>query len=1672
MRTMGSILGKFPRTVAEKWVEHLSTQSTQTKLQPFQAFVNWLGERKEVWQQMVVAQMSVDGDEFCMFGGGDSGDDRNNGGDVTLRKCFGCGKTGHIRRDCPDKKRQKQPPSHTPKSRPPTQVKLFWCALHKGEPGRMCYSESCQGLRKVNADERVKLLKENKDCEHCCGDHLSSNCQRANRVCGGGKSNRGCAKNHNLHELFCVQAKVFAVHSLAANGDVSTVILLLMNVQTAKKNVSSVVFFDSGCTSNFIRDEFAKICGFRGEEKTLSVTTLGGVVNDYKRVIEYHCQLRDVNGVFREFTAYGMNNITGDVSKIGSEKLKRLFPYTSKETLRQVERGSTVDVLIGLGHPSWHPERVEKAPGDGDFWIYRGIFGMCVGGRHPNVREDTRRNQCLFHVTHEFCGLIQQTLPSVSHELEFCPRRIYGPMKKEENQVRSALRPEATVFVPNQTTQVMSVDEVEEGSVTGILDTVVSEVVVSNTQRKESTKNEVVCSVCCATFTSPFTNENLFFEAEALGTKVEPLCGACKCSKCPVPGSLYTFQEQREYDVINDNLFRKGDEKRWYTPYPWKTGRDALPKNEKSAYKSLLSLERIAAANPEKGKALREQVNEMISSGTAIPISPEKLNAWKGPYHFLPIVLVKGKKRYRVCFDAARSQCGFPPFNKHLYKGPDRFLNDLLGVLLGFRNGRVGAVADLSKFHNQVFLVEEDVFMQLFYWRENPTLTAQVFAVRCNNFGVVSANCIATCALRKSADRFASVYPAESEDVKKQTYVDDALVADLGDKEIRVKTERIDEICADAGMRNKGWVYSGELTADLSICGDAGEDNMVLGIGWSPGPDEFVFRVTLHFKIGDEDVDVASLLEFDAIKDVILTRRVLSSNIARIFDPVGFLCPVLLKGKLLMRELWSYKELGWDDSIPAEIASKWICFLRSLLKLSEVRFPRSLWPKDEVVGLPTLIIFSDGSASAFGAAAYIRWKLTDGTYWSRLIMAKCKIAPKDILSIPRMEINGSVVGNRMKMFLLKETNLEFETVYQFVDSSTVLGYVQKEYGVFDPYEGIRIAEIQSTNVFVGEQLKGWGWVPGEHNPADWCTKPREVEELYEGGFWECGPEFLRQEKSQWPIKFTFKKDLDGMRKKITVDCHFLQLNLMEHYIQKIVSKCGSWKKMVRVLAWWLRVLVNKGTFASDVLVAKELELSKNLLLKFAQRDIAHQLKQAVSGKGPYRKLAPCEDKSTGLIRVGNRMKIHVPFTFDHKLPVIIPYQHRITKLIMREAHQFSHSGQDGTLSRFRSSGYWTTRGGQLAKKMKHECIPCRKEDRKTIQQPMGDLPEERLNQLVAWACCQLDLFGPFNCRSDINTRSKKKTWGLIIEDSNSGAVYIDIVQDYSASAVLLTLKRFGALRGWPGVVSTDPGSQLESASGILERWWKTMERTLREFGSSKNFQWKISPADSPWRQGKAERRIGVVKKLLRLSIGDSILTPVELQTTFFEISNICNERPLGLSKPREDGSYVLITPNQLMLGRSSNIVPDDANIAENLPFRDRYRMVKHVSDAFWHRWCTYVSPALVVRQRWHEKSRNLQMGDLVMICDSSKIKSKYKLGIVDDITVSDDGVVRSTTVRYCNIQSNPNGEDRVSVVRVTRSVQRLVLIMPVEEMSSPVNVEEHEQCVKCVVRCESGGVEI
>ena len=295
-----------------------------------------------------------------------------------------------------------------------------------------------------------------------------------------------------------------------------------------------------------------------------------------------------------------------------------------------------------------------------------------------------------------------QPASNVSHELEYCPKRVVPYVHKagfcEESLLGQSVcnysRSVETEVLENASLTVDLPDSEEAASNSS--DSSGSSTLVSNVDAQEQ---------CHATKTSVIQSEELFFRSEALGTTVEPQCGSCKCTNCPVPGSKYSFQEQKQYDIIQKNLQYNALERRWYTIYPWLYPRSTLPKNNRIAYQSLCTLERkLSQMSQESANEFCLQIEGMIERGSAVLLTDEVLEAWDGDFYYLPIVGVKGKdnKSTRLCFDASRRQGGYPSMNECLCKGPNRFLNNLLAVLLGFRNGRVGCVANISKFHNQV----------------------------------------------------------------------------------------------------------------------------------------------------------------------------------------------------------------------------------------------------------------------------------------------------------------------------------------------------------------------------------------------------------------------------------------------------------------------------------------------------------------------------------------------------------------------------------------------------------------------------------------------------------------------------------------------------------------------------------------------------------------------------------------------------------------------------------------------------------------------------------------------------------------------------------------------------------------------------------------------------------
>ena len=347
-----------------------------------------------------------------------------------------------------------------------------------------------------------------------------------------------------------------------------------------------------------------------------------------------------------------------------------------------------------------------------------------------------------------------------------------------------------------------------------------------------------------------------------------------------------------------------------------------------------------------------------------------------------------------------------------------------------------------------------------------------------------------------------------------------------------------------------------------------------------------------------------------------------------------------------------------------------------------------------------------------------------------------------------------------------------------------------------------------------------------------------------------------------------------------------------------------------------------------------MRVAKIVWIKYVQLLLRKSLEDSVTvagGKkkinGPFKKMSPNQDKFV-VCRIGSRLKEFTPFTEYHKPAMLLPRDSRYTELLMVKAHNKGHVCVVGTVATFRMAGFWTTQAGRLAKKVRTSCVFCQYLDHQPINQKIGTFPKQSFVNPLAWGDVELDFMGPYICRSDV------------IEDVNSGAVYCDVMLDYSTEAVILMLKKFSAVNDWPSWMTSDPGSQLESAAGILTLWWTDWKGSLLSLARRQSFSWEISPADSPWRQGKVERRIRVIKMLIRVAVGESKLSLLEMQTVIFEAANLLNERPLGVSKKvQADETYLILMPNCLLMRRATNRPISDVFMESKLTKSQRFKLV-------------------------------------------------------------------------------------------------------------------------------------
>jgi hypothetical protein len=328
---------------------------------------------------------------------------------------------------------------------------------------------------------------------------------------------------------------------------------------------------------------------------------------------------------------------------------------------------------------------------------------------------------------------------------------------------------------------------------------------------------------------------------------------------------------------------------------------------------------------------------------------------------------------------------------------------------------------------------------------------------------------------------------------------------------------------------------------ETHLTGSQLEDDMprkVLGLFWDTEKDNILLDIKINFsgkrkgaKLAP-DVDLEEE-DIDEVTHKVVTKRMVWRVAQAQYDPLGLVSPFMIQFKLVMRSLCTEegKVVGWDEPIDEASLIAFKKAMSGLRELKKIYFPRSIQPQGIPAEPPMLLVFGDGSREAYATLAYIRWVQTDGTVVCKLLAGKTRVAPKQKISIPRMELMGALLAVRLARKIRDSFTFRFKATRYFTDSSAILGMLKCDSASFLEFVGTRVSEIKSLS----SPEEEWFWVPTDCNLADLGTRPNvEPGDLAEDSYYQNGQPWMRKPEGEWPTKKQFSAPPAEERRKDVV----------------------------------------------------------------------------------------------------------------------------------------------------------------------------------------------------------------------------------------------------------------------------------------------------------------------------------------------------------------------------------------------------------------------------------------------------------------------------------------------------------------------------------------------------------
>lgn len=344
---------------------------------------------------------------------------------------------------------------------------------------------------------------------------------------------------------------------------------------------------------------------------------------------------------------------------------------------------------------------------------------------------------------------------------------------------------------------------------------------------------------------------------------------------------------------------------------------------------------------------------------------------------------------------------------------------------------------------------------------------------------------------------------------------------------------------------------------------------------WNPAEDTFTFESQINQAKGK------------------ITKRILLSELSKIFDPLGWLTPLTASLKILFQRVWLIKDLKWDDEIPSSILEDWHKIKEDLHHINKITIPR--WIGSKIKETIELHGFCDASTKAYACVIYCKIAQSSTV---TMVTAKCRLAPTNKpVSLPRLELcSAHLLAKLMKIVIecLPDHNL---LIFGWSDSTAVLGWLRGDPNRWKPFVANRVRQITQTMA-----PDCWHYVKSSENPADCASRGLSTTQLQDHKLWWLGPkwmpEFTHGNHNNCPSYSTTEE------MKIKRQVNVVTLPLDKEIVTSMLTKHSSLTKILRSVAWVLRfyniIQNNKIKEKQPYITIPEIRKAKTIIIKHIQ----------------------------------------------------------------------------------------------------------------------------------------------------------------------------------------------------------------------------------------------------------------------------------------------------------------------------------------------------------------------------------------------------------------------------------------------------------------------------------------